>query len=82
MRKNIWVLLALSAAGILTLTSCSKKSVVPPKQTEKSTANLLKPGSTGSTTTTTTNQNQGSGSCSGNGYNTGASGSGANSPGS
>ncbi|CAN5759281.1 hypothetical protein BH10BAC2_BH10BAC2_07860 [soil metagenome] len=65
MRKNIWVLLALSVSGCLTLTSCSKKSVVPPKQTEKSAANLSKPGSTGSTTTTTTNQNHGSGSCDG-----------------
>lgn len=71
--------MALSAMGFLTLTSCSKKAVVPPKQTEKSAANLSKPGSTTSTTTTTTNQNQGSGSCGGgNGY---YNGTGAASPG-
>lgn len=76
MRKNIWMLMALSAMGFLTLTSCSKKAVVPPKQTEKSAANLSKPGST------TTTQNQGSGSCGSNGYYNGASGPGAASPGS
>lgn len=68
MRKNIWVLMVFSAMGILMLTSCSKKAVVTPKQTDKSAANA-KPGlSAGSTTTS--NQSPTTHTCGGNGYST------------
>lgn len=70
MRKNIWVFMVLSTMGILTLTSCSKKAVVTPKQTDKSSASA-KPGlNTGSTTA---NQSPATHTCGGNGYDSGSS---------
>ena len=54
MRKNILVILAFSTMSLCMFASCSKKAVVPPKQTDRSTA-TVKPGiGTGSTTTNQT----------------------------
>lgn len=64
MRKNILFLLALSVISISVLTGCSKKAVVPPKQTDKSAA-TAKPGTTtGGATDQGTTQH----TCGGNGY--------------
>ena len=68
MRKNILALILCAALGAVMLTSCSKKAVVPPKQTGKP-ASTLKTGTT--TGTSTTSQPSGTHSCGGNGYNGG-----------
>ncbi|MBG9374861.1 hypothetical protein I5907_01330 [Panacibacter sp. DH6] len=76
MRKNILFLLALSVMSISVLTGCSKKAVVPPKQTDKSAASAK----TGTNTGGTTNQGTTQHTCGGNGYG-GSSGSGTGSSG-
>ena len=72
MRKNILFLLALSVMSISVLTGCSKKAVVPPKQTDKSSATAKPGSSTGSTTNQGTTQH----TCGGNGYYNGTGSSG------
>jgi len=65
MRKNILALVLCAALGAGMLAGCSKKAVVPPKQTGKA-ATTLKTGTTTGTSTTT--QSSGTHSCGGSGH--------------